>query len=69
MWAQLWDAGGFPYHYLCNKREMVFHRCCDGHMAWNPAGTKMKETETVPPKSSQSHIFFPLMSSRAELQI
>lgn len=38
---------------------MVFHHCCDGHMAWNPAGTKMKETQTVPPKSSQSHIFFP----------
>lgn len=56
---QLRDAGGFPDHYLCSKRDMVFHHYCDGHIAWNLPAPKMKAIQTAPPKSSQNHIFFP----------
>ena len=49
----------FHDHYLCSKRDMVFHHYCDGHIAWNLPAPKMKEIQIAPPKSSQNHIFFP----------
>lgn len=49
----------FHHHYLCSKREMVFHHYCDGHIAWNPAGTKNEGNPNSPTQVFPKPHFFP----------